>query len=214
MRHQPNTEGAPYEHHPNDILGRLMALPRQADDFPAWYQDVVRGADLAENSLARGTMVIKPYGYAIWEAIRDALDYRFKHTDSPHENVYFPLFIPQREVDVLVGRIRVLKAVVERVADRFPDRVAVRLDHHRAARERVLGKVGPPHDVLVPGGEVVGLPWKGHQAPQDSGREAATCRRRRRRRRSIRGSRSGRGSACPAASPATPRCSRSSPCAS
>ncbi|MFL5791411.1 MAG: proline--tRNA ligase [Actinomycetota bacterium] len=73
-----------------------MALPTQADDFPAWYQDVVRGADLAENSLARGTMVIKPYGYAIWEAIRDALDYRFKHTDPPHENVYFPLFIPQR----------------------------------------------------------------------------------------------------------------------
>jgi prolyl-tRNA synthetase len=73
-----------------------MALPTQADDFPAWYQEVVRGADLAENSLARGTMVIKPYGYAIWEAIRDALDYRFKHTDPPHENVYFPLFIPQR----------------------------------------------------------------------------------------------------------------------
>jgi prolyl-tRNA synthetase len=73
-----------------------MALPTQADDFPAWYQEVVRGADLAENSLARGTMVIKPYGYAMWEAIRDALDWRFKHTDPPHENVYFPLFIPQR----------------------------------------------------------------------------------------------------------------------
>ena len=71
-----------------------MALPTQADDFPAWYQEVVRGADLAENSLARGTMVIKPYGYAIWEAIRDALDLRFKQTG--HENVYFPLFIPQR----------------------------------------------------------------------------------------------------------------------
>ena len=54
-----------------------MALPTQADDFPAWYQGVVRGADMAENSLARGTMVIKPYGYAIWEAIRDALDLRF-----------------------------------------------------------------------------------------------------------------------------------------
>ncbi len=73
-----------------------MALPTQAEDFPAWYQDVVRGADLAENSLARGTMVIKPYGYAIWEAIRDALDWRFKHTDPPHENLYFPMFIPQR----------------------------------------------------------------------------------------------------------------------
>jgi prolyl-tRNA synthetase len=71
-----------------------MALPTQADDFPAWYQDVVRGADLAENSLARGTMVIKPYGYAIWEAIRDALDGRFKATG--HENLYFPMLIPLR----------------------------------------------------------------------------------------------------------------------
>jgi prolyl-tRNA synthetase len=70
-----------------------MALPTQADDFPAWYQGVVRGADLAENSLARGTMVIKPYGYAIWEAIRDALDLRFKQTG--HENLYFPMLIPQ-----------------------------------------------------------------------------------------------------------------------
>ena len=71
-----------------------MALPTQADDFPAWYQEVVRGADMAENSLARGTMVIKPYGYAIWEAIRDALDLRFKQTG--HENLYFPMLIPQR----------------------------------------------------------------------------------------------------------------------
>jgi prolyl-tRNA synthetase len=71
-----------------------MALPTQADDFPAWYQEVVRGADLAENSLVRGTMVIKPYGYAIWEAISGALDERFKATG--HQNVYFPLFIPQR----------------------------------------------------------------------------------------------------------------------
>jgi len=52
----------------------------------------VREADLAENSLARGTMVIKPYGYAIWEAIRDALDERFKATG--HQNLYFPMFIP------------------------------------------------------------------------------------------------------------------------
>ena len=71
-----------------------MALPSFADDFPAWYQEVVRQADLAENSLVRGTMVIKPYGYALWEAIRDALDLRFKETG--HQNLYFPLFIPLR----------------------------------------------------------------------------------------------------------------------
>jgi len=71
-----------------------MALPSFTDDFPAWYQEVVRQADLAENSLVRGTMVIKPYGYALWEAIRDALDLRFKETG--HQNLYFPLFIPLR----------------------------------------------------------------------------------------------------------------------
>jgi prolyl-tRNA synthetase len=69
-----------------------MSLPKQAEDFPAWYQEVVRTADLAENSLVRGTMVIKPYGFAIWEAIRDALDERIKATG--HANLYFPLFIP------------------------------------------------------------------------------------------------------------------------
>ena len=71
-----------------------MALPSFTDDFPAWYQEVVRQADLAENSLVRGTMVIKPYGYALWEAIRDALDVRFKQTG--HQNLYFPMFIPLR----------------------------------------------------------------------------------------------------------------------
>jgi prolyl-tRNA synthetase len=71
-----------------------MALPSFADDFPAWYQEVVRQADLAENSLVRGTMVIKPYGYAMWEAVRDALDLRIKQTG--HQNFYFPMFIPAR----------------------------------------------------------------------------------------------------------------------
>jgi len=71
-----------------------MALPSFDDDFPGWYQEVVRQADLAENSLVRGTMVIKPYGYGLWEAIRDALDQRIKQTG--HENLYFPMFIPSR----------------------------------------------------------------------------------------------------------------------
>jgi prolyl-tRNA synthetase len=71
-----------------------MTLPKQSENFPAWYQDVVRGADLAENSLARGTMVIKPYGFAIWEAIQSAFDQRIKATG--HQNFYFPLFIPSK----------------------------------------------------------------------------------------------------------------------
>jgi prolyl-tRNA synthetase len=71
-----------------------MPLPTQSEDFPAWYQEVVKQADLAEPSLARGTMVIKPYGFAIWEAIQRALDDRIKATG--HRNLYFPLFIPYR----------------------------------------------------------------------------------------------------------------------
>jgi prolyl-tRNA synthetase len=71
-----------------------MALPSFSEDFPGWYQEVVRQADLAENSLVRGTMVIKPYGFAIWEAIQGALDLRIKQTG--HQNLYFPMLIPYR----------------------------------------------------------------------------------------------------------------------
>lgn len=67
-------------------------LPTQSSDFPAWYGEVVRRAGLAENSSVRGAMVIKPYGYAIWEAIQRELDDRIKATG--HENFYFPLLVP------------------------------------------------------------------------------------------------------------------------
>src|SRR5262245_1858707 len=67
-------------------------LPAQSGDFPAWYGEVVRRAGLAENGPVRGAMVIKPYGYAIWEAIQRELDDRIKATG--HENYYFPLFTP------------------------------------------------------------------------------------------------------------------------
>ncbi|MDB4567108.1 proline--tRNA ligase [Akkermansiaceae bacterium] len=66
--------------------------PTRSENFPEWYQQVVRAADLAENSETRGCMVIKPWGFAIWEAIQRDLDGRFKATG--HENAYFPLLIP------------------------------------------------------------------------------------------------------------------------
>ncbi len=71
-----------------------MALPKQTDNFPGWYQEVVKQAGMAEPSLARGTMVIKPYGFAIWQRIQQAFDERIKATG--HQNMYFPLFIPYR----------------------------------------------------------------------------------------------------------------------
>ena len=66
--------------------------PRRDEDFPEWYQQVVRAADLAENSEVRGCMVIKPWGFGIWENIQRLLDAKFKETG--HQNAYFPLLIP------------------------------------------------------------------------------------------------------------------------
>ena len=66
--------------------------PKRAQDYPVWYQEVVREADLAENSDVRGCMVIKPWGYGIWENMQQALNRMFKATG--HKNAYFPLFIP------------------------------------------------------------------------------------------------------------------------
>jgi len=65
----------------------------RSEDFARWYNEVVQQAELADYAPVRGCMVIRPYGYALWENVRDALDRRFKETG--HENAYFPLFIPQ-----------------------------------------------------------------------------------------------------------------------
>src|SRR2546421_2822612 len=64
----------------------------RADNFPEWYQAVVRDADMAENSPVRGCMIIKPWGFGIWENIQRILDDQLKATG--HKNVYFPLLIP------------------------------------------------------------------------------------------------------------------------
>ena len=63
------------------------------EDFAKWYTDVVKKAELMDYSSVRGCMVIRPYGYAIWENIQKDLDARFKATG--HENVYMPMFIPE-----------------------------------------------------------------------------------------------------------------------
>ncbi len=79
--------------------------PTRAENYPEWYQQVIKSADLAETSPVRGCMVIKPWGYAIWENIQKELDRRFKATG--HKNAYFPLFIPmrylQKEADHVEG---------------------------------------------------------------------------------------------------------------
>ena len=104
------------------------ALPTQASDFPAWYGEVVRRAGLAENSAVRGAMVIKPYGYAIWEAIQRELDDRIKATG--HENLYFPLFVPAsvlaREGELVDGFAPEVALVTEAGGKKLEEPLAVR----------------------------------------------------------------------------------------
>ncbi|WP_144282965.1 proline--tRNA ligase [Chryseobacterium echinoideorum] len=71
----------------------MAKLTSRSEDYSKWYNELVVKADLAENSGVRGSMVIKPYGYAIWEKMRDEMDKKFKETG--HVNAYFPLFVPK-----------------------------------------------------------------------------------------------------------------------
>ena len=71
----------------------IKELTPRDENYSQWYQDIVVKAGLAENSSVRGCMVIKPYGYGIWEKMQQDLDRRFKETG--HSNAYFPLFIPK-----------------------------------------------------------------------------------------------------------------------
>ncbi len=106
--------------------------PTRNEDYSQWYQEVIKAADLAENSPVRGCMVIKPWGFSIWENIKKELDIRFKETG--HKNAYFPLFIP--------------KSFLEKEAEHvegFAKECAV-VTHHRLEK----GKNGG----LVPAGEL------------------------------------------------------------
>ncbi|MDX2249866.1 MAG: proline--tRNA ligase [Bacteroidia bacterium] len=86
-------------------MAKANKLTTRAENYPEWYNEIVKKADLAENSEVRGCMVIKPYGYAIWERMQRILDDMFKETG--HVNAYFPLFIPKsflsKEADHVEG---------------------------------------------------------------------------------------------------------------
>ena len=82
MSNTPKQQAAP----------QTAITPTREQHYAEWYQQVVRAADLAENSPVRGCMVIKPWGYQLWENMQRVLDRMFK--DTGHKNAYFPLFIP------------------------------------------------------------------------------------------------------------------------
>ena len=97
--------------------------PTRAEDYPEWYQQVVKAADLAEVSPVRGCMVIKPWGYAIWENIQRVLDQMFK--DTGHVNAYFPLFIPksflEKEAEHVEGFAKECAVVTHHRLEAGPD---------------------------------------------------------------------------------------------
>ncbi len=97
--------------------------PKRSDDYPEWYQQVIRAAQLAEPSAVRGCMVIKPWGYALWENMRIALDAMFKATG--HVNAYFPLFIPlslmEKEAEHVEGFAKECAVVTHHRLEAGPD---------------------------------------------------------------------------------------------
>ena len=112
-------------------------LTPQADDFPRWYQDVLSKAQLAENGPVRGTMVIRPYGYAIWERIQAEMDARIKEAGA--ENAYFPLFIPEsylrREAEHVEGFSPELAVVTHAGGKELDEPIVV-----RPTSETVIGE--------------------------------------------------------------------------
>jgi prolyl-tRNA synthetase len=113
------------------------ALTPQADDFPRWYQDVVAKAEMADNGPVRGTMVIRPYGWAIWERMQGDLDARIKSCGA--RNAYFPLFIPQsylqREAEHVEGFSPELAVVTFAGGEELAEPIVV-----RPTSETVIGE--------------------------------------------------------------------------
>src|ERR671910_52680 len=103
-------------------------LPSQEADFPAWYVEVVKRAEMAEHGPAKGSMIIKPHGYAIWEHTQRAMDDRFKATG--HENVYFPLLIPmkmfEKEAEHVEGFSAEVAVVTHGGGERLEEPLAIR----------------------------------------------------------------------------------------
>ena len=118
-------------------MAESSALTRQADDFPRWYQDVVAKAEMADNGPVRGTMVIRPYGYAIWERMQADMDARIKACGA--RNAYFPLFIPesylQREAEHVEGFSPELAVVTFAGGEELAEPVVV-----RPTSETVIGE--------------------------------------------------------------------------
>lgn len=127
----------------------LKQLTSREKDYSQWYQDLVIKADLAENSAVRGCMVIKPYGYAIWEKMQRQLDDMFKETG--HVNAYFPLFIPKsflsKEADHVEGFAKECAVVTHYRLKNDPNGKGVVVDPEAKLEEELI--VRPTSETII-----------------------------------------------------------------
>ncbi|MFN9597190.1 MAG: proline--tRNA ligase [Bacteroidota bacterium] len=124
-------------------------ITSRADNYAEWYQDLVIKADLAENSAVRGCMVIKPYGYAIWEKMQQALDKMFK--DTGHVNAYFPMFIPKsffsKEAAHIEGFAKECAVVTHYRLRNSPDGKGIEVDPEAKLEEELI--VRPTSETII-----------------------------------------------------------------
>jgi prolyl-tRNA synthetase len=124
-------------------------LPKRSEDYSLWYNELVKRADLAENSAVRGCMVIKPYGYSIWEKMQQVLDRMFKETG--HSNAYFPLFIPKsylsKEASHVEGFAKECAVVTHYRLKNDPDGKGVIVDPEAKLEEELI--VRPTSETVI-----------------------------------------------------------------
>ncbi len=127
----------------------LKELTKRADNYSQWYNDLVVKADLAEQSAVRGCMVIKPYGYAIWEKMQQQLDRMFKETG--HQNAYFPLLIPKsflsREAEHVEGFAKECAVVTHHRLKNAPDGSGVVVDPDAKLEEELI--IRPTSETII-----------------------------------------------------------------
>jgi prolyl-tRNA synthetase len=124
-------------------------FPTREENYSQWYNDLVIKADLAENSAVRGCMVIKPYGYAIWEKIQSVLDKMFK--DTGHSNAYFPLFIPKsffsKEASHVEGFAKECAVVTHYRLKNSPDGQGIIVDEDAKLEEELI--IRPTSETII-----------------------------------------------------------------
>ena len=138
----------------------MAVLTPQQEDFPRWYQDVLTKAKLAENGPARGTIVIRPNGYAIWERMQDEIDGRIK--DAGARNAYFPLLIPmnffEREAEHVEGFSPELAVVTHGGGKELAEPLAIRPTSETVIGEYMAKWIGSYRDLPLLGATAANLP--------------------------------------------------------